>query len=98
MNDTIFYKNFRFNEYRFLETRHQDNSYGVGFHFIGFMKQGRGRLVSGGQTLELAQGDLFYIPKGCKYHSYWIPEGKVCFDSIGFLFFPSSTPNGYSLQ
>ena len=98
MNDTIFCKSFRFNEYNFGEARHRDNSRGVDFHFIGFMKSGKGRLVSQGQVIELNERDLFYIPKGCKYHSYWIPQGQVTFDSIGFLYFPSNTPNGYKLQ
>ncbi len=98
MNDTIFYKNFRFNEYSFDEARHRDNSSGVAFHFIGYMKCGKGRLVTRDQVLELEEKDLFYIPKGCKYHSYWIPQSCVTFDSIGFLYFPSATHNGYKLQ
>lgn len=98
MSDTIFCKNFRFNEYCFDETKHRDNSNGVGFHFIGFMKQGKGRIVSREQVLELQENDMFYIPKGCKYHSHWIAHDHVDFDSIGFLYFPTSATNGYKLQ
>lgn len=98
MNDIIFFKNFRFNQYRFDENRHSDNSKGVGFHFICFLQQGRGRLVSGDKIIELRENDMFYIPKGCCYHSYWIAEEYVCFDSIGFLYFPTETGNGYALQ
>ena len=98
MNDIIFYKNFGFNEYRYLESVHRDNSMGVDSHFIGFMKHGRGRIVCDGEKIEIGENEMFYIPKGCRYHSYWIAEGYVCFDSIGFLYFPSETPNGYRLQ
>ena len=98
MNDTIFCENFRFNEFCFQESKHRDNSFGVGYHFIGFLKEGSARLVSRDQTVTLKENDLFYIPKGCKYHSYWTPEGSVRFDSIGFLDFPTATPNGYRLQ
>ena len=98
MNDTIFCKNFRFNEYCFPESAHRDNTGGVGFHFIGFMKEGQGRLVSREETLELSPGDMFYIPKGCKYRSYWTANPIVRFDSIGFLYFPTLAPNGYKLQ
>lgn len=98
MNDTTFYKNFYFNEYRFRETRHRDNSHGVSLHFIGFMKRGSGRLVSRDQVLELKENDMFYIPKGCNYQSWWIPTDSVCFDSIGFLYFPTVAANGYRLQ
>lgn len=98
MNDAVFCKNFRFNEYDFSETKHRDNSHGVDFHFLGLMKKGKGRIVCQKEVLELEEGDLFYIPKGCRYHSYWIAENHVCFDSIGFLYFPNPTPNGYRLQ
>ena len=69
-------------------------------HFIGYMKKGRGVLVQkSGAVLELREGDMFYIPKGCKYNSHWIAEnGSVCFDSIGFLYFPTVAVSGYSLQ
>ncbi|MBP3591642.1 MAG: helix-turn-helix transcriptional regulator [Clostridia bacterium] len=98
MNDIVFYNNFGFNEYRYKETVHRDNSMGVDSHFIGFMKHGRGRIVCEGEKIEIAEGEMFYIPKGCRYHSYWIAEDYVRFDSIGFLYFPSETPNGYRLQ
>ena len=98
MNDTIFCKNFRFNEYCLSETAHRDNSRGVDFHFVGFMKHGRGRIVTIDQVLEIEENEMFYIPKGCRYHSYWIAEDYVCFDSIGFLYFPTAVSNGYALQ
>ncbi|MBR2907898.1 MAG: helix-turn-helix transcriptional regulator [Clostridia bacterium] len=98
MNDTVFCKSFRFNEFRFYEAAHRDNSRGVDFHFIGFMKHGRGRIVSKDRVIEIEENEMFYIPKGCKYHSYWIADDYVCFDSIGFLYFPTAAPNGYCLQ
>jgi len=98
MNDTVFLKSFRFNEYSFRETKHRDNSRGVDFHFVGLMKQGRGEIVSRGQRLELGEGEMFYIPKGCPYHSRWIAEPHVRFDSIGFLYFPTKASGGYELQ
>ncbi len=98
MNDTIFFKQFRFNEYHFNETRHVDNSRGIDMHFIGLIKHGRGRIVSKGQTLEICENEMFYIPKGCQYHSYWIADDYVTFDSIGFLYFPTEKSDGYMLQ
>ncbi len=98
MNDAVFCKNFRFNEFSFSETAYRDNSRGIDFHFIGFIKHGKGRIVSEGKILEINENEMFYIPKGCKYHSWWIADGYVCFDSIGFLYFPSYASNGYALQ
>lgn len=98
MSDIVFFKNFRFNEYHFNETRHVDNSRGIDLHFIGLMKHGQGRIVSKGQTLQIGQNEMFYIPKGCQYHSYWIADPFVTFDSIGFLYFPTNNSSGYMLQ
>lgn len=98
MNDIIFCKNFRFNEFYFRETKHRDNSRGVDCHFVGRMKQGRGEIVSRGRKIEIEAGEMFYIPKGCPYHSYWIAEPEVRFDSIGFLYFPTKATGGYELQ
>lgn len=98
MNDIIFCKNFRFNEYCFQENAHRDNSQGIGYHFLGLMKDGCGRLVSEDQVLDLQEGDMFYIPKGCRYHSWWTARDRVRFDSIGFLYFPTAVPGGYALQ
>ena len=98
MNDTVFFKNFRYNEFRFNETQHRDNSRGVDMHYVGQMKHGKGRIVSEGKILEIHENEIFYIPKGCRYHSYWIADDYVLFDSIGFLYFPTKKPNGYALQ
>lgn len=98
MNDVIFFKNFNFNNFIFNGVNHRDNSRGVGMHFIGFMKQGKGVIVSGDTRLEIMEKEMFYIPKGYKYHSYWIGDNIVKFDSIGFKYFPVNNSNGYILQ
>ena len=67
-------------------------------HYIGLMKHGRGRIIAEDQTLDIEEGEMFYIPKGCRYRSYWIADDYVTFDSIGFLYFPTDKPNGYMLQ
>lgn len=98
MNDAIFRTNFRFSEVCYSETTHMDNSHGIDIHHICFMKHGKGRIVAKKQVIEIEENEMLYIPKGCCYHSFWIAEDNVCFDSIGFLYFPNSTPNGYKLQ
>lgn len=98
MNNTIFLNNFSFNEYCFTQNVHRDNSNGITSHAIGYMKHGSGLIIAENQRLEIKAGEMFYIPKGQRYHSYWIKDGKVLFDSIGFLYFPSDYVNGYSLQ
>lgn len=99
MNDVIFLKNFVFNEFSYLKPKHNDNSHGVERHFIGYMKKGSAVIASDAVRLELNEGDMFYIPKGCRYHSYWKTDSRdVLLDSIGFLYFPIIEKNGFVLQ
>ena len=98
MNDTVFYKNFRFNEFRFHRNIHGDHTDGIDLHYIRFVKHGRGRFVLDDQTLEVEENEMFYIPKGAKYHSYWLASDYYQYDSIGFLYFPTSASNGFKPQ
>ena len=50
------------------------------------------------QVLEVEENEMFYIPKGSKYHSYWIADNYYQYDSIGFLYFPTHASNGYKPQ
>lgn len=98
MNDTDFFKSFRFNEFSYTKRTHVDNSVGVFLHYIGYMKEGSGVLISTRERLTVFKGDLFYIPRGCRYHSYWANESTTRFDSIGFKFFPLPEGIHYPLQ
>ena len=98
MNDQEFYKSFVFHIFSFKGMHHRDNSSGVQYHYIGRMIKGRGLLVSEDERLEVSEGDAFYIPKGCKYHSYWTGENEVSFYSFGFTYFPKPTNKNYRLQ
>lgn len=96
MEDLELFKSFRFNLYNYAPGKHSDNASGVEYHFIGYMYEGTARIVSDKGTLELQKGDLFYIPKGCRYHSYWY--GGAQFDSFAFSAIPQKTHTAYCLQ
>ena len=101
MNDIEFFKNFSFNRYEYHGLKNTDNTSGVNLHYIGYMLKGRGIITTANQTVELFEGDMFYIPKRLKYRSEWIGEnnglGNVELDSIGFLYFPTIDSDGYVL-
>lgn len=98
MDDSLFFKSFSFNEFTHLKKAHIDNSSGAKSHYIGYMKAGSGILISSKIRLTVTVGDLFYIPKGCRYHSYWIPEPVALFDSLSFDYFPTASGSHYQLQ
>jgi len=98
LDDSLFFNSFAFNEFTHLKKAHIDNSAGARSHFIGYMKAGSGVLISSRIRLTVTPGDLFYIPKGCRYHSYWNPEPVALFDSLSFDYFPNASGSRYQLQ
>ncbi len=97
MNDQEFFTTFRFVQIHIHQYHHTDNSHGVPTHFIGIMKSGHGLLISDRTRIEVTAGDVFYIPKGCRYHSYWRGEDCV-FQSLGFTHLPRDRKCPYALQ
>jgi len=98
MNESSFFNCFHFNEFSYTKLTHVDNSGGAPHHYIAYMKEGSGVLISARERLSVSPGEMFYIPKGCRYHSYWEPQGTVRFDSLGFDLFPSDSGVHYTLQ
>jgi len=98
MNRAEFRNSFLFAQYTLHEYRHNHISPGAPRHYLGYMHEGYGRLQNREVTLEVGPGDLFYIPKGCNYHSYWHNEGDIRFDSFGFVHFPFEDERVFSLQ
>ncbi len=98
MDDLEFFNSFSFRQMRLYGTNHRDNSHGVPLHYLGYMKKGRGLLILEKGKVELDTGDMFYIPKGCRYHSYWIGEEQVVLDSLGFAYLPDPAGQAYKPQ
>lgn len=98
MNNAIFYNSFTFNILSFQNSHYTDARSGSLKNFIGFMRKGKAKIVSENEKLELSEGDMFFIPKGLKYQSYWEPEGVVCWESYGFDVFPDGEMRSFLLQ
>ena len=98
MNKTLFSSSFSFNEFRFSKYKTTDNMHGIMVHYIGYMRKGHARLVSDdGETL-IQEGELFYIPYGCRYKSYWYGTPEICFDSYAFAYFPEEDTTAFRHQ
>ena len=99
MNNTQFSNSFMFREYRFKKSyRYTDARSGAEMHYIACMRKGHCRIVSEEGTIEVKQGEVFYVPKNLRYQSYWYGEDSICFDSFGFQFFPNPEEKVYPLQ
>ena len=103
MDNIQFYNSFRFLLHSLKKQRHNDNLRGADRHYVGRMKSGTGRIVADtGEELLLAKNDLFYLPQGLRYHSYWFPDkggdGTVSWESYGFDAFPCKSGRQYVMQ
>ena len=100
MDNTLFYNSFGFRMLSAKKCRHTDNSRGIDCHFLARMQRGTARFVTcSGEEMELAAGDVFYLPLGLCYHSYWTPlDGSVEWESYAFLCFPDRSGKQYAMQ
>ena len=100
MTDIQFYKSFRFYILRYSKYHMTDNTLGCPVHYLARMVKGTAKICSFGVTLNIKPNDVFYIPKGLKYKSYWYPDanGEIEFYSFGFSYFPKAESNRYVLQ
>ena len=101
MNQILFYRSFSFHHMRFSSLRHTDNSLGIQTHYIAKMLRGTGEICTlSGQKLIVHPGDVFYLPIGLRYHSYWKPDkdGEVAWKSFSFESIPMEQECHFSMQ
>ena len=89
---------YRFFHYQFQKYRYTDARNGIDLHFLAMLVKGTARIVTQEETLQLKQGDVFYLPKGLKYQSYWYGEPEIEFLSFGFFTLPPADRKLYSPQ
>jgi len=98
MKHIFFNDFFLFNTYKFNKYHHHNKRNGAPYHYIVLMKKGNCKLVSENHTIEIKEGEVFYIPMHLVYQSYWHSNTEIVFKSFGFKFFPESDENKYCLQ
>lgn len=103
MEQILFCKTFSFRTIRLESFHHTDNSAGIPCHFVARMRSGSGiiRALSG-EELHLQPGDIFYLPMGLQYHSYWTidktGDRSVSWESYGFTHLPIPNDTRYTMQ
>ena len=97
MNDIIFSKSFNFNHFERYRYSYTDNRNGCDKHFFAFMHKGTSKIVSDKGSIDIKEGDIFYIPSQCRYQSYWHGD-IIAFDSLGFKFMPNFENQKFVLQ
>ena len=98
MKSTIFSDSFRFLNITRPDCSYTDCRCGSPMNFVAYMKKGNGRIVSPDITIEINEGDFFYIPKNLSYQSYWYGKPEVNFLSLAYRELNTSDDKNFELQ
>lgn len=101
MDNSIFKDSFYFTRFVYKNVKRVNNENGIECHFIGRIIRGSGIIRSiSGDEMRLASGDVFYLPRGLKYCSLWMPDdsGEVSFDSFRFTLLAEATSKKFVMQ
>ena len=101
MDDRSFFNSFSLNLYSFRTYRHNDNSCGISCHYLAKMTAGRARFVTeDGEVMEVADGEIFYLPLGLRYRSYWYgdSDGRIGWISISLAVMPTEPDDLRGMQ
>lgn len=96
MKDLIFDKSIYFNQCTCFTGHHTDSMSGAVYNYLALMHKGFGRFIGEGYDVEFGPGDMYFVPIGYRYHSYWRGEGEIVWDSFAFRWFP--TDQRYPVQ
>lgn len=90
--------NFVFLNVKFDKYHYTDHRVGSPYYYLAYMKKGSARIVSGQNSIQVEEGDVFFIPKNLPYESYWWGEDEIDFLSYGFLSLQTEEKLNYKLQ
>jgi len=98
MSQKAFPISYSVNLIRQQKYHHTDNSAGVEVNFFATMLSGRAEFVTENAVMHVHPGDIFFIPSGTHYHSYWYGEDEVSWLSVSLEAFPAPSGLFYPMQ
>ena len=100
MNSSFFSDSFCFFNINLKKKSHYtDARGGCPAYYLAYMIEGYAKIVSDKKTIYIKEGDVFYIPKGLSYQSYWYSNGhSLNWLSFGFDHLSTSEKSNFSLQ
>ena len=100
MNPSFFSDSFCFLNINLKKKSHYtDARSGCPAYYLAYMIAGHAKIVSDEKTIYIKEGDVFYIPKGLPYQSYWYSNGhSLNWLSFGFDHLSTSENTNFTLQ
>lgn len=97
-NNAVLYNNFNFNHYNFNKYHYTDCRGGAQMNYLAVMLNGTSKIAAADKTLYVNEGDVFFIPRGLCYQSFWHGRDKIYFHSYGFLNVEACEKINFDLQ
>lgn len=88
---------FVFRRFSMHNYYHNDASRGMMQHHLARMIKGQSEFRGENFDLFFEPGDIFYIPFGCRYQSFWHGD-NIVWDSFAFTYFPNPHNRTYPIQ
>lgn len=98
MNDFDFANGFYFCNIQFDTSHYTDNRSGASVHYFAYMISGSCTIVTADGAVEIHEGETFYIPRHCRYQSYWSGQPLISFISLGFPVMPNRDNRDFPVQ
>ena len=102
MNNIDLYNSFHFSLIQLKNYHSSDYTKGNGIpsNFVAKMIHGTAEIKTKHKTLSISEGDIFFIPQGLKYQSFWYADdvNRIEWFSIGFDAYPTKNDCRFLLQ
>ena len=98
MNWAYIPNHFAFLRIHFEKYHYTNQMSGSPMNYIAYMLKGTGKIISGSGSIDMKEGDVFFIPINLPYKSYWYGNEKIEFLSIGFADIEAKEKLNYNLQ
>lgn len=90
--------NFVFFNVKVSKYHYTDNRAGVAVNYLAYLRKGTAKIISENDTIDIKEGDLFFIPKNLSYQSYWYGNDEIDFLSCSFSSLLTGEDLNYKLQ
>ena len=98
MDSTTFIGSFTFKEVIY-DTYHESSFLTpVRQNYVMYLEKGRAEISSGGEVVELSEGDILHIPRGSRYTTRLYGTPEIRFGSYAYLNYPGNFVNTHKIQ